>query len=387
LKIQFVISWIFFFVLALSSCSIDISQPSPITPSPQAGTVPSAVPATVLSEGSTAQQNGSTTILPTIQIPVTWANLSLTGKLVYINAHQTSNSPILSINILNLLTGVIATSFQGPELSWIYYVTVSPDGTQLIMSYSAPPQSHNPINQDLYILPLDGSKPPQLLIAPPTQYDQYIQVEWSPDGKYIYYVHNNYQNQLIGQHYPIYELYRLAYPVGQPEKIADQAFWPRLSPDGSRLVYVSMDPTTGKNKIFLANADGSNAEEVSLSGAWTPDIIDAPIFSPDGQSIVFSSLSPPQASAPNWVEKLFGIQVAEAHSNPSEWWSVPLLGGTVARLTSIQATGLFASISPDKRYLASYSGNGLFVMNPDGTGLTMLINDMGGIFGTVDWIP
>jgi len=63
------------------------------------------------------------------------------------------------------------------------------------------------------------------------------------------------------------------------------------------------------------------------------------------------------------------------------------MGGAATRLTSIRATGLFASISADKRYIASYSGNGLFVMNPDGTNLTMLIPDMGGIPGTVSWIP
>ena len=371
------------FALILCGCSIAINQSPVAAPSLQSDETPTPA----LNGGVSQQSMTPTAPYPTVNIPVTWAGLNLTGRLVYINAAQGINDPILSINILDLLTGGITPIFQGPDVSWIYYVTISPDGKQLIMSYSAPPQNHNPVNQDLYIMPLDGSKPPQLFIAPPTQYDQYIQAEWSPDGRYIYYVHNNYQNQPIGQHYPIYELYRVAYPDGQPEKIADQAFWPRLSADGSRLVYISMDPTTGKNKIFLANADGSNAQEVVLSGAWTPDIIDAPIFSPDGQSIVFSSLSPPQTSAPNWVEKLFGIQVAEAHSNPSDWWSVPLMGGTVTRLTSIQATGLFASISPDKRYLASYSGGGLFVMNPDGTNLTMLIPDMGGIPGTLSWIP
>jgi Tol biopolymer transport system component len=148
-----------------------------------------------------------------------------------------------------------------------------------------------------------------------------------------------------------------------------------------------MDPIDGTNKIFLANADGSGAQQVILTGAWTPDIIDAPIFSPDGQSIIFSSLSPPQTYSPNWIEKLLGIQIAEAHPNPSDWWSVLLTGGTVTRLTQIQSPGLFASVSPDNQHLVSYSGNGLFVMNPDGTGLTMLISDTGGIPGTVNWIP
>src|SRR6266508_461810 len=100
-----------------------------------------------------------------------------------------------------------------------------------------------------------------------------------------------------------------------------------------------------------------------------------------------SAQSVQQSYKPNWFEKLLGIQVAEAHTIPSDWWSVPLTGGVVTQLTHIQAAGLFASISPDERYIVSYSANGLFVMNPDGTGLTMLIPDMGGTIGTVDWIP
>jgi WD40-like Beta Propeller Repeat len=384
-KICFLHYYIPVIILILCACSVNTSEaPRVTTPistevSPTLSPPPTEAP----------QQNRiGNPLLPITTIPVTWANLNLTGRLVYIGAHQASDgNPILSIQALDLVTGVITTIFQGPEISWIYYATVSPDAKQLTMSYSSPPQNHNPINELLYSLPLDGSTQLQPFVPPPTTYDRYLQVEWSPDGKYIYYVHNNYQNQPIGQHYPIYEIYRVAYPIGQPEKVADQAFWPRLSADASHLVYISMDPNTGKNKIFLANADGSNAQEVSLSGAWTPDIIDAPIFSPDGQSLIFSAPSPPPTSAPSWIEKLLGIQVAKAHSIPSDWWSVPLTGGIVTRLTSIGATGLFASISPDKRFVASYSGNGLFVMNPDGTNLTLLIPDMGGIPGTVSWIP
>jgi Tol biopolymer transport system component len=314
--------------------------------------------------------------------------LNLTGQLVYIGAHQAnSGNPILSVQALDLATGAITTIFQGPEIAWVYYVSVSPDETQLVMSYSPPPQPQSSTSQLLYVMPLDGATQPQLLVLPPTIYDQYIQAEWSPDGKSIYYVHFNYENQPDQQHYPVYEIFRMAYPDGKPEKVADQAFWPRLSADGSKLVYISMDPATGKNNLFLANADGSNAQQVIFSGAWTPDIIDAPIFSPDGQSILFSAPSPPRSSAPSWMERILGIQVAKAHSVPSDWWSVPLPGGNVKRLTNIEATALFASISPERQVIASYSGSGLFVMKPDGTDLSMLLPDMGGVPGTVSWIP
>ena len=369
-------------VLILSACSINVSETPPATP---AITTSSS---TAITGNATQPSRVGNPLLPTTTIPVTWGNLNLTGKLIYINAQQGSDgNPVLSINALDLVTGVITTIFQGPEISWVYYASVSPDERQLVMSYSSPPQPQSTSNALLYIIPLDGSTQPQLLVLPPTIYDQYIQAEWSPDGKYIYYAHNNYQIQPADQHYPTYEIFRVAYPNGQPEKVADQAFWPRLSPDSSQLAYISLDPATGANQLFLANADGSGAHEVVREGPWTPDIVDAPIFSPDGQSILFSTVSPTQSYKPSWLEKLLGVQIAEAHTVPSDWWSVPEVGGIVSQLTHIQAAGLFASISPDKKYIASYSANGLFVMNPDGTGLTLLIPDMGGIIGTVDWVP
>jgi TolB protein len=173
---------------------------------------------------------------------------------------------------------------------------------------------------------------------------------------------------------------------GEAEKIADYAFWPRLSPDSGTLVYVSIDPDTGNNGLYVANADGSNARRVELTGAGPLDIIDAPIFSPDGQSILFSAPEPGQTSQPNWLERLAGIQVARAHNIPSDWWSVSTAGGTPEQLTKLQTINLFGSFSPDGKYLASLSGEGVLVMGVDGSNLTRLISDPD-VHGTVSWIP
>jgi hypothetical protein len=64
-----------------------------------------------------------------------------------------------------------------------------------------------------------------------------------------------------------------------------------------------------------------------------------------------------------------------------------LSGGAVTQLTHIRAAGLYAAISPDRHTIASFSGDGLFVMKMDGTDLTMLVTDTGGNLGTVSWIP
>lgn len=364
-------------ILTMFGCSIDLAQPVLSTPSLEVGPIPPTVPG---GEGNTTPSAEKMTV------PVTWAGLNLTGSLVYANTSLTNVTPI-SIQTLDLITGEIKTIFTTTGDAWVFYMTIFPDGNQLVMSYAPPSVGTEIPSRALYTMPVDGTTPPQLLVQPPTPDDHYIQAEWSPDGKYLYYVHyNNKERERQGDLYPAYELFRMAYPDGPPELIADKAFWPRMSADSSKLVYVSLDPASGTNELFAANADGSDPQKITLSGSTLPGIIDAPIFSPDGTSILFSAPPPPQAYQPNWFEQLMGVQVAKAHSIPSDWWSVPVTGGEITRLTQIQTINLFASISPDQNRLASVSGEGLFVMDWDGSNLTQILFDPG-VSGTVSWVP
>ena len=366
--------------LVLSSCVIEVDQPAVVTPAPTF----SSVPTSALPTESAPQTNTVTTS----QVPVTWGDLNLAGRLVYINGLVVDNIFSLQIQILDLVTGEITTIFDAPKYSWVYYVTVSPDNKQLAFSYSPPP-GDNPVDQDIYTMPLDGSQPPQLLFTPPTKEDDYIEVEYSPDGKYLYVTHVNYQiPPAQGQIYPLFTIYRKALPEGEFEMVAEKAYWPRVSPDSSQITYVTVDLFTRGNKLFIAHADGGNAREVEITGPRLPDIEDAPIFSADGQSLIFSAEVPTQSYKPNWLDSLMGVTLAKAHSNiPSDWWSIPITGGEMTQLTNIQSMGLFGSRSPDGQYLASYSLNGIFVMKMDGTQLTQLLPNPQSVPGTVCWIP
>lgn len=360
----------FLLVLILCSCSIEVTQTAEATPSPLSK-------ATVVAP--------TTSSFTVTHVPITWADLHLTGKLVYLSSATENNVLMASIQLLDLTTGDIATLFRAPSGAWIYYLSISPDGKQIAMSYEPSSQPDSTSNRALYLMPLDVTAPPQPLISAPTTDDHYTQVEWSPDGKYIYYVHYNHPPEQT-QFYENYEIFRMEYPNGLPEKFADRAFWPRLSADSTKLVYISLDPDSGLNELFVANVDGSNIQKINFSGSWIPDILDAPIFSPDGQTILFSAPGPSQAYQPSWLDKIMGVSVAKAHNIPSDWWSVPVEGGTPIRLTNIQDTGLFASISLDQQHLVSLSAEGIFIMDLDGSNLTQLIFDPG-VHGTVSWIP
>jgi Tol biopolymer transport system component len=365
------LAWALVLAFAISSCSIEVQQSTLVTPSSPFESAPTAI---------SSQSNTVTSI----QIPITWAHLNLSGRLVYINGTLVDNAIRFQIEVLNLVTGEVTTIFNAPKDWLIYYLAVSPDHTQVIMSYG-----DNSAGQDLYIMPLDGSQPPRLLFKPPTQEDDYTEVEWSADGKYIYFTHvTNHIPLELGQVYPLYEIYRMAFPDGPAEKIAEKAYWPRLSPDSSQIAYVSVDLFSLWNKLYVADADGSNAREVVLTSPLPPDIKDAPIFSPDRQSILFSAPVPVQSYRPNRLDKLLGVRIAKAHSNvTSDWWSVPVTGGAITQMTNIQSSDLFASYAPDNKHIASHSSDGIFVMNPDGSEITILIPNLQAVHGTVRWIP
>ena len=359
-----------FLIFVLTSCSIEVAAPSPMAP---AATSPFGQLATPI-VGATA--------LSGTQIPVTWSALNLTGHLIYTSGNSKEGTLSISIQSLDLVTGEIKTLFTTQSNDWIFSISVSPDAKQIVMSYIPPAEGSAYVQRGLYLLPLDGSTEPQALLTPPQPGEHYIQAEWSPDGKYIYYVYFTGADQQI----PVHNIYRMAYPAGQPDELIDNAFWPRLSPDSGRMVYVAIDPDSGTNTLSVANADGSDPQPVLMTGTTVPGIVDAPLFTSDGATILFSAPVLAQSSKRNWWETLTGIQIVHAHSVPSDWWSVPSDGGELARLTQIQNINLFGSVSPDGQHLASVSGEGLFVMSLDGTDLTQVLFNPS-VTGTVAWIP
>ena len=131
----------FLVIPGLFGCSIDVGQP--------------AIPSPTFSP-TTKPENIATSSLPTTQIPVTWTSLNLIGSLVYISTDTLDNSASPGIQILDLATGEVSTIFRAPKGAWIYYLTVSPDAKQLVMSYIPPSQGTSLSSRTLYIMPLDG---------------------------------------------------------------------------------------------------------------------------------------------------------------------------------------------------------------------------------------
>lgn len=349
-------------VLAFAACSGSDAQP------------PTSIPLIV------APATAQTHVAPTPVIPArTPAELGLSGRLLYVQGQA-------GVFLFDLSSGKIAPVFQPPRDGLVGGASLSPDGKLVVMSYSPPPDPSKPQlgYTRLFIMPADGSAQPQPLLQPTDETGLlYTLPGWSPDGKSV--VFGYFSPQDGGDSSTGFSIQQVTYPDGHPKKLVDNGFQPRLSPDGAQLVYVGLnDPTTPINQLYLAGADGSNPHKlVPLDNSlWT---IDAPGFSRDGKHIIFSGVTSKPRASTGWLDELFGVRVASAHSIPSDLWEVSTSGGEPVNLSYLGDTGLYPDMSPDGKHIAYLSVNGIFVMDPDGSHLAQ-ISVLGGA-GTLQWVP
>lgn len=266
--------------------------------------------------------------------------------------------------------------FAPSEFGWLTHFDVSPDGEQIVLAYTAENQALAGFT-DLYVMPADGTAAPTPLLSRAQPSETYTAVSW-PLQDYVYYVHVSPAIAADGLISYQTQIERLHIPTQKVELVAEEAAWPRLSDDGSQLAYVTLD-----NNVMLAAPDGSNATVLLAATAFPA--IDAPIFSADGRYLYFSATETAVSHRPLW-QRLLGVQSAAAHAVPSDWWRVPLDSSAVPQqLTQIGHIGMYGDFSPDGRYLAFISTEGLQVMMANGSQLLQL-NEQPAI-GTISWQP
>ncbi len=372
-----------------SACSINIS---PITP-PGATTAPTSfiapthvvtvAPAASATPAASAQFTAAP-IATSFTVPVTWANRRLSGQLIF----SSGTDGVLRVD---LATGVVSSVFQAPDPqnSWVLAAAVAPASHRIAMAYAAPP-APGAVQfgyTNLYVIADDGQ--PQALLDAPSEHEAYFGPAWSPDDQWLYFVHLGAPlNPQDAFHYSIQRLPCCA-PGASPLTVITDAFWPRLSPDGSKLAFVHYDALTGNNSLFVAGPDGSQARQLVAPDSF--QAVDAPVFTPDGQSLIFSAIPKFGSASLSWLDRLLGVRLAEADGSPADWWRMPVSGGPAMQLSQVSDTSLYASFAPDGQHIAFVSGSGLFVMNADGSDVATVVDgsQMPGSIGsaTVDWVP
>ena len=394
-------------LILFSACSVDISQTQlaptkpPATPTqpPTATLTSTAVPPAPI---PTATQPGDPTLTPTLTVSPTptfafqsitspefamnvlpeSANLNVHGRLLFLSTFEGGQALLA----FDLATGELSTLFIAPPKAWILAQSVSPDVSEILIAYAPPPPEEKPSYgyTDLYVLNSDDPNNPQLVFQRTDDVEAFFGSLFSPAGDTIYYSHF-FADSTAASGFR-YNINRIAYPDGSPEVVVEDAFWQRLSPDGSKLAYVTFD---GRDfdELFVTNADGSDPVR-----ALNPDefpTVDAPFFSPDNQFLYFSAISG-EPTPLAWWEKLMGVQIAlarsAAHNVPSDFWRVSLTDGSVIQVTHLMDQGMFGTFSPDGELIAFISATGLYVMQPDGTGLVQVLASSS-LYGNLEWIP
>jgi hypothetical protein len=366
-------------LLTLTACSINLSE---------ATQPPPTLPATVVPATAALTAEALPTEAPTSNAPE-WAVLNLSGQLVF-------TQPKFGLSQLDLTTGALTTRWALPENGWLTAAALAPQGDQFLLAYGPPPPAGLPQlgYTDLYLLPAEAAEAaePQPLLTRALLQESFFNPLWSPDGQWIYYTHFTSnpppaETPAPGTPAPapfVYAIERKPMPAGDAEVLVLNAFWPALSPDGAHLAYVTFDPTTSANDLFIANADGTDPRPVLVPGTF--EAVDAPLFTPDGQAILFSAVGEGPTSL---LDNLLGVSAvfaaSSAHNVPSDWWRVDITGQNLTRLTRMYDTGLFGAYAADGRYLAFMSGTGLWAMAADGGEVIPLVGLA--TFGTLEWAP
>ncbi len=367
-------------VFVLSACSVTISD---VTPGP--GHV------TELSTGAAPTQAGAPTVgiiqtytpAPATAAAVPWADLNLTGSFVYSQGK-------LGLLKLNLTTGEVTTLLAHDEKMWLSAQATSPDGKTIIIAYSPPPPSDQVQlgYTGLYKIAADGSSTsPEPVLPQVDPQESYFNPIWTPDGKYIYYAHFVPVKDTSGQGNSFkYTLERMAYPDGKPEVIVPDAIWPKISPDGTKLLYLKFDTTQFTQTLFISDLDGQNSQAVLPNNDFPS--VDAQFFAPDGQTIIFNAVGEapsPAAYDFSWLDRLMGVGIADAHNVPSDWWEIKLGDAKPKRLTKLYDTGMYGSFSPDGKKVGFIAASGMYVMDPDGTNIKPMVTIKS--LGTLEWLP
>jgi TolB protein len=294
--------------------------------------------------------------MPVVGAPV--AIDSLEGRIVFSDETNDIWSMRADGTRVRRLTSAPAQEF---DPSWC------PDGSRI--AYRR--QSGDDTTSEIFTMRADGSGRRNLTHNRVADWG----AAWSPDGKRIAF------NSAMGTG-GFGLLGFVVAPDGSGlRRLADHFVeYPSWSPDGSRIAFMAQEPgASGTNpdyNIYVMNVDGTGVQRLtSASGedGW-------PAWSPDGSRIVFSSARD-DCSVSNRTD-------CRSTGDIGPWedvWVMNADGSNQRRVTA--EFGQFFAWSPDGSAILVAGAADLYLIRPDGTGMTPLRVE--GVRHPLfpDWVP
>ena len=196
------------------------------------------------------------------------------GSRIYFSSCAYFNCSLFQASAVGGDEVPIQTSFSNPMVD-----DISPDRSQLLVSSACPQMRADNAGAELqgcplWVLPTLGRSPRPLGNIRATD------AAWSPDGKEVVYTQGN-------------TLYRAKVDGTESRQIVSVAadatpFYPRWSPDGSRLRFSVQTAHTPRTSLWEVAADGKDLHPL-LSGWNNPPSECCGSWTPDGRYFLFQS--------------------------------------------------------------------------------------------------
>jgi Tol biopolymer transport system component len=237
----------------------------------------------------------------------------------------------------------------------------SPDGTKI--AFASVHWTGNGGYSEIFVMNADGSDQRRLTQS---KFDQ--SPTWSPDGTKIAFWRLDSITTPSS-----WGIFVMNADGSDQRAVASTSnfYGPAWSPDG--LKFAVVDNGIGTYGIYLINVDGSNPTQITQPPASPSLFYDyGPAWSPDGSKITFARCVDSNGFGCYTTSHLWGVNADG--SNPTK------LTDTLASTHTWSPDGtkiIFGSVDD------SLEPRDLFVMNPDGSGLTNITNTD----GTREWSP
>jgi serine/threonine protein kinase len=129
---------------------------------------------------------------------------------------------------------------------------------------------------------------------------------WYPDSTHLLAVKN-----IVPLSDQKRSLYKLSILGGEPQEIMNDAWWGSVSPDGSRIAYLS---STNNDEIWIMDSDGTNARKVVAGpepnkGGVGHDLIWRVVWSPTGHHLAY--IQAHFRDAPDPVEPISSLRIVD----------------------------------------------------------------------------